>query len=384
MFGFGRSGTLIEAGGAEFPHLRAGVPAPAGRFPHRLVADPASRVAGEPGTCTHSTQVSTVGCQICRTSDAERFDPPLVVRRFVTEREVSLGELLAEAARRLAGTTACAERALWHGGLHVNGHPLDGDAEPRAVPGGAWVAVYAFAREPEPVALDPARLLHDGDFLVAVDKPPWLPMQRTRATARLSLEAALRALLGDDSLVAVHRLDRQTSGVALFARGAAGAWASRELAARRVAKRYLALVAPPPAHDAFAIEGFLARAPDPARFRFALHAEPREAARWSLTRFRVIERRAGRALLEARPETGRTHQIRVHLAAAGTPVAGDALYGSDAAAARVLLHAASLELARPDGTKLRIEAPVPGDVRDGLDASGSGDALSLDGARARR
>jgi 23S rRNA pseudouridine1911/1915/1917 synthase len=328
----------------------------------------------------------------CRPSDAERFDPPLVARRFVLEREVSLAALLAEAGRRLGGTGASAERALWHGGVHVNGHPLDGDAPPRALPGGAWVAVYAFAREPEPVPLDPARLLHDADGLVAVDKPPWLPMQRTRATARLSLEAALRALLRDESLVAVHRLDRQTSGVALFARGAAGRWASRELAARRVAKRYLALVAPPPARDTFATSGFLARAADPARFRFALHPEPREAARWSLTRFGVVSRRAERALVEARPETGRTHQIRVHLAAAGAPVVGDALYGSRAPAARVLLHAAALELARPDGARLRIEAPLPDDVRAGLDAcgsaeaepSGSADALSLDGARARR
>ena len=317
-------------------------------------------------------------------SDAERFDPPLVVRRFVIESALSLAELLGEVGARLEGTAASAQHTLWHGGLHVNGHPLDGAAPPRAVPGGAWVAVYAFAREPEPVALDPARVLHDGDGLVAVDKPPWLPIQRTRATARLSLEAALRGLLGDESLVAVHRLDRQTSGVALFARGAAGAWASRALAARRVAKRYLAVVEPAPERAAFAVEGFLARAPDPARFRFALHAEPRAAARWSLTRFRVGERRAGRALVEAEPETGRTHQIRVHLAAAGSPIAGDALYGSLAPAGRVLLHAASLALARPDGAPLRIDAPVPADVRDGLAPSGPREPVSLDRARARR
>ena len=318
-------------------------------------------------------------------SDAERYDPPLSVRRFVVEREVTLAELLGEAAARLAGTEGSAERALWHGGLHVNGHPLDADAPPRSVPAGSWVAVYAFTHEPEPVAFDPARVLHDGDGLVAVDKPPWLPMQRTRATARLSLEAALRALFGDDSLVAVHRLDRQTSGVALFARGAAGAWASRELAARRVAKRYLAVVAPPPERDAFEVAGFLARAPDPARFRFALHPEPREAARFSLTRFRVSERRGGRALVEALPETGRTHQLRVHLAAAGSPIAGDELYGGTVAGAeRVLLHAAALSLARPDGRSLSLEAPVPADLRAGLAPSGPREPHSLDRARARR
>jgi RluA family pseudouridine synthase len=315
--------------------------------------------------------------------EAERFDPPLAVRRFVVERELSLAELLAEAARRLAGTTASAERAFWHGGLHVNGHPLAADAPPRAVAAGAWVAVYAFEREPEPVRFDSARVLHDGDGLVAVDKPPWLPMQRTRATARLSLEAALRTLLGDESLVAVHRLDRQTSGVALFARGAAGAWAGRELAARRVEKRYLAVVAKPPDHDAFEVSGWLARAPDPARFRFALQAEESPGARWSLTRFRVSERHGERALIEAQPETGRTHQIRVHLAAAGAPIVGDVLYGG-VAAGRVLLHAAELSLARPDGSALCIEAPVPADVRAGLAPAGLGEPVSLDRARARR
>ena len=303
-----------------------------------------------------------------RSADAERFDPPLVVRRFVVESELSLTELLAEATARLDGTTASAERALWHGGLHVNGHPLDGDAPPSAVAAGSWVALYAFEREPEPVAFDAARVLHDGDGLVAVDKPPWLPMQRTRATARLSLEATLRALFADETLVAVHRLDRQTSGVALFARGSAGTWASSELAARRVGKRYLAVVAPAPQRDAFSVSGWIARAPDPARFRFALHPDERPGARWSFTRFGVSERCGERALVECVPETGRTHQIRVHLAAIGAPVLGDDLYGvgfvpgERGFAQRSLLHAASLSLARVgNGAVLSIDAPTPAD-----------------------
>jgi 23S rRNA-/tRNA-specific pseudouridylate synthase len=320
-----------------------------------------------------------------RSAAAERHDPPLVVRRFVTDEALCLGALLEEVARRLAGTPASAERAFWHGGIHVNRRPLDPEAEPESVAAGAWVAVYAFEREPELAAGPPLCVLYDGDGLVAVDKPAWLPMQRTRASARGSLEAALRAQLGDPDLVAAHRLDRQTSGVALFARGRAGAWAARELAARRVRKRYLAVAAPPPAREAFDLEGWIARAPDPARFRFALYAEepappasgvglPRRPSRrhgvgrWSRTRFRVLARGAERALLVAEPETGRTHQIRVHLASAGAPVVGDDLYGPpfapDAASAaeRVLLHAAALELCRADGSLLRIEAAPPADL----------------------
>jgi 23S rRNA pseudouridine1911/1915/1917 synthase len=295
-------------------------------------------------------------------SDAARFDPPVVVRRFGVERELPLAELLSEAAARLEGTAASAERALRHGGVHVNGRPLDGDEPPRAVAAGSRVVVYAFEREPEAVPFEPARVLHDGDGIVAVDKPPWLPMQRTRASARFSLEATLRERLGDPSLVAAHRLDRQTSGVALFARGAAGAWASRAFAARRVAKRYLAVAAPPPERDAFEVSGWLGRAADPARFRFALHPGERPDARWSMTRFRVVERGDVRALVEALPETGRTHQIRVHLAAAGAPIVGDALYGGAPGAGRVLLHAASLSLARSDGSPLLLEAPAPPDI----------------------
>ena len=220
-------------------------------------------------------------------------------------------------------------------------------------------------------------MLHDGDGVVAVDKPPWLPMQRTRASARFSLEAALRAQLGDESLVAAHRLDRQTSGVAVFARGATGAWASRAFALRRAWKRYLAVVAPPLDRDELSVEGWIARAPDPARFRFALHAQEVEGGRHSATRFRVIARDDERALVEARPETGRTHQIRVHLAAAGAPLVGDDLYGppytpaAAASAERVLLHAARLELERLDGSVLCLESAAPDDLGAALSARGA-------------
>jgi 23S rRNA pseudouridine1911/1915/1917 synthase len=307
-----------------------------------------------------------------RSAAADAHDPPLRVVRFVSAEALCLRDLLGEIARRLADSPASAERALWHGGIHVNERPLDGDAPPSEVPAGARIAVYALLREPEPVPFADSRVLHDGDGLVAVDKPAWLPMQRTRASARFSLEAVLRVRLGDGSLVAAHRLDRQTSGVALFARGRRGAWAARELAERRVAKRYLALVAPSPERDDFEVAGWIARVPDPARFRFALLSEAAPRARASRTRFHVLGRAAGRALVEALPETGRTHQIRVHLAAAGTPVVGDDLYGSDFAAGaassagRSLLHAASLALVRPGGAALSLEAPLPADFAEAL------------------
>jgi 23S rRNA pseudouridine1911/1915/1917 synthase len=331
MFGFRRSGAVIEGRGASASLVAL--------YPHRSDA-------------------------------AERHDPPLVVRRFVTQEALCPAGLFAEVARRLAGTPASAERVFWHGGIHVNGRPLDADAAPPAVPAGAQVAVYGFEREPEPLRTPP-RILHDGDGIVAVEKPAWLPMQRTRASARLSLEALLRERLGDATLVAAHRLDRQTSGVALFARGRAGAWAAREFAARRVEKRYLAVVAPPPERDELAVEGWLGRVTDPARYRFALFEGETPGARWSRTGFQVLVRRSERALVEARPETGRTHQIRVHLAAVGAPVAGDDLYGppfapgAPSSAERMLLHAASLALTTPAGVRLGLESEPPADLTAG-------------------
>jgi 23S rRNA pseudouridine1911/1915/1917 synthase len=312
-----------------------------------------------------------------RSPEAERHDPPLEVRRFVAAADLGREALLAEAARRLEGTPASAERAFWHGGVHVNGRPLDPDAPAEAVAAGSQVVVYAFVREPEPVPCGPLAILHDGDGVVAVDKPAWLPMQRTRASARFSLEAVLRAQLGDAALVAAHRLDRQTSGVALFARGRGGAWASREFGARRVAKRYLAVTARAPERDAFEVEGWLGRARDPARFRFALYEESESAppgAAASRTSFRVLARGASGALVEAVPETGRTHQIRVHLASVGAPVAGDELYGEGASAfaPRVLLHAGALELPRPCGGALRLEAALPPDLAHAAALLGAG------------
>lgn len=304
-----------------------------------------------------------------RSPEAERFDPAVWKARWVPERELAWDAFLLDARERLGPRGAELERVLWHGGLHVSGRPVEAQQPPRSVPAGGWVAIYGFVREPEPVVLDPSRILLDADGLVAVDKPPWFSMQRTRASVRASLEDQLQALLGDASLFAVHRLDRQTSGVALFARGRErAAEAGRAFRDRRVVKRYLACVSPAPTQEEFTVRGFLGRVPDPARFKFGLFPEPAADRRESLTRFRVERRSARGARIEALPETGRTHQLRVHLAAHGCPIAGDDLYGpawcahASHAAARVLLHATELALPRGAGGVLTLTAPEPIDV----------------------
>jgi len=186
-----------------------------------------------------------------RSPEAERFDPPLRTLRWRVERAAPLAGFLADARARVADD-ARFESALRHGGIQLDRHPLLAERAPAQVPAGTRVVLYAFEREPAAVALAADALLAEHEDLVAVAKPPWLTTQGSRASQRLSLEALVRERTGDPSLVAAHRLDRQTSGIALFARGPAAARAlGRAFAARRVEKRYLALVAPPPAADAF-------------------------------------------------------------------------------------------------------------------------------------
>ncbi len=224
-----------------------------------------------------------------------------------------------------------------------------------------------------------AVLLAD-DHLLAVDKPAGRLVIPGRGTDEPSLREELEQAHG--RLWVVHRLDRGTSGVLLFARSA-DAHRTLNLAFDRgePAKRYVALVrgAPPPERR---IELAIAPARR-GRMRPARAADPRGKA--SATVVRLLEAFPARAwaggplaLVEALPETGRTHQIRVHLSAEGFPLAVDPDYGDDAPLrgpdgavliARTPLHAARLEVRHPaDGRPLAIEAPMPGDMARAIEA----------------
>jgi 23S rRNA-/tRNA-specific pseudouridylate synthase len=305
-------------------------------------------------------------------SPAWRFDPPLRRIGWVTGSTLPLAAFLEEVRRRCGLDAGGLERLLQHAGLQLAGRPWDRERPPDAVGAGTRVVVWVFVREPEAVPLPTDAVVLDARGVVAVAKPAWLPVQGTRASRRLCLEAALRERLGCPGLVAAHRLDRETSGIVLFARDRrSAAHLGVELAARRVEKRYHAVVSPAPCCDAWRATGWIGRAADPRRIRFRLTAAPRPGARPSETAFRVLARQAGAALLEARPLTGRSHQIRLHLAAGGTPIAGDALYGGEVAARRaerLQLHASSLRLRlAPDAeAEDRLVAEPPPDFAPGF------------------
>lgn len=154
----------------------------------------------------------------------------------------------------------------------------------------------------------------------------------------------------------VHRLDRDTSGLILLARDASThRTLSAAFAARRVRKTYLARVDGEPAVGGGWIDQPLARlATRPPRYGVVPVASGGKPA---LTRWRLLRRDARSSLLLLQPHTGRSHQLRVHLASLGHPVLGDPLYGDPAAAPRLQLHAASLRFRHPvTGALLRLRS----------------------------
>jgi tRNA pseudouridine32 synthase/23S rRNA pseudouridine746 synthase len=229
----------------------------------------------------------------------------------------------------------------------------------------------------------PPRLLLIDAALLAIDKPAGRLVIPGRAGGEPSLREELEALHG--RLWVVHRLDRGTSGVLLFARTAA-AHRALNLAFDRgePRKRYLALVrGSPPDEQRIDLPIATGRK---GRMRPAAAGDPR--GKPSATVVRRLETYPPRpwsggplALVEAFPETGRTHQIRVHLAAAGTPLAIDPDYGAAGPLlgpegatllTRTPLHAARLALAHPlTGAAIAIEAPLPPDLAGVIAALGA-------------
>ena len=198
--------------------------------------------------------------------------------------------------------------------------------------------------------LDDEWRVHEDEALLVLDKPAGLLSVPGRGPDKADCLSARARQRWPDALV-VHRLDQATSGLLLMARGAAVQRAlSAAFAERRIRKRYEALVhGLPPAPDTADGWGEIdlpLRLDWPRRPRSIVegaHGKP------SRTRWRVLERNAAGACtrLELEPVTGRSHQLRVHLQALGHPIVGDALYGPEDGAPRLMLHARTLALAHP-------------------------------------
>ena len=253
---------------------------------------------------------------------------------------------------------------------------------------GEWIEVYPHEGSKR-ARLHEGAILWAGKALVAVNKPPGLLVYGTQGVTQDTVLPQLEGLLKktgrwrprQDKLTLVHRLDRDTSGLLLVARDERSASAlERQFKQKTVEKRYLTLARGRPVKERFRqVSEVKAKRPPhgskdhragktPATVRKNSHGPKGE------TEFRVLETYAKCALIEARPLTGRTHQIRVHLAQEGHPVLGDRVYGPQKCTERIyrviprqMLHASFLRIEDPgEGACLELTAPLPDDMKQVL------------------
>src|SRR5262245_50912566 len=263
------------------------------------------------------------------------------------------------------GSRGVAERVLGAGVLvdgekRAKSHRLTGGEELEFEP----PELEAPALAPEPMDL---RIAYEDEHLVIVDKPAGLVVHPAPGHATGTLVHGLLAhdVAGgdEDRPGIVHRLDRDTSGLMVVARSDEAHERLRELVrGREVERHYRALVVGHPRSRSGRIEAPIGRdRRDPMR-----HSLDTDTPREAVTHFEVIELYPRHALLDVRLETGRTHQIRVHLAAIDLPVAGDPVYGRphEVGLERQFLHAARLAFTHPfTGERLDVESPLPEDLQ---------------------
>lgn len=233
-------------------------------------------------------------------------------------------------------------------------------------------------REP-PTPMHYTVLYEDADVVV-VDKPAGLPMHPTATYHRNTLQKLLERDYRDEAPMFCHRLDRETSGIVICSKHtAAEVELKRRFERREVGKRYVAIARGELAADRGVIDAPMRGADDGPHVRMVVADDGLPA----VTEWEVLERRRGATLVSLHPETGRQHQLRVHLASVGHPIVGDKLYGpegvqpfldaideglSDALLRRLghprhALHAHRLEIPHPrTGALLELKAPLPPDL----------------------
>ena len=267
---------------------------------------------------------------------------------------------LPEIRSRGTAERVLAEGVLVDGRRRVKSHRLTGGEEVEFQPpeqGDARLAAEAMD----------LRIAYEDEHLVVVDKPAGLVVHPAPGHASGTLVHGLLAhdVAGGDAdrPGIVHRLDRDTSGLMVVARSEEAHRRLQVLVRRRELERhYRALVVGRPRSRSGRIEAPIGRdRRDPLR-----HSLDTDTPREAITNFELVELFPRHALLDVRLETGRTHQIRVHLSAIGLPVAGDPVYGRprELGLERQFLHAARLAFTHPfTGKRIDVESPLPGDLQ---------------------
>jgi 23S rRNA pseudouridine1911/1915/1917 synthase len=278
----------------------------------------------------------------------------------------------ALAGRAEIGSRSLSERLLREQAVRVNGEVR---AKSHRLEPGA-VVEFELPEETRGISAElvVVQIPYEDEHLLVVDKPAGLSVHAGAGGRRATLAGQLLTLGASggpdpERLGIVHRLDRDTSGLVVVARSEEAYVALQDAIRRRqVERRYYALVRGRPRSRAGRIEASIGRdRRDPTR-RSLDTDEPREA----VTHFEIAETTSEHALLDVRLETGRTHQIRVHLAAIGLPVSGDAQYGvaGDLGLGRQFLHAYRLRFRHPvTDEELDTRSPLPPELEAALAAA---------------
>jgi RluA family pseudouridine synthase len=212
-------------------------------------------------------------------------------------------------------------------------------------------------------------LLYEDNDLIAVNKPAGVNTQRTpyqlKGTLEFWVAEYFRLHDVNEPARVIHRLDRGTSGVMVFPKQKwAAAWLSARFHDGLAEKRYLALVSGRPEQEAWSVDGPIGKI---GTSRYGIMTGGRPA----LTEFRLLASAEGFSLVEARPVTGRTHQIRVHLEACGLPIVGDTTYGG-VPATRMMLHCGSLAFRNERNVEISVTAPLDGAFEASMAEKGLG------------
>jgi RluA family pseudouridine synthase len=206
--------------------------------------------------------------------------------------------------------------------------------------------------------LPPAALLYEDSELIAVNKPAGINSQRTpyqlKGTLEYWVSEYFKSQGNSEPARVVHRLDRGTSGAMLFPKNRpAAAWLSKQFQDGLVDKQYLALVSGRPESEAWTVDAPIGKV---ASAKYGVV----EGGKASVTEFRTVASSCEISLVEAKPLTGRTHQIRVHLASVGLPIIGDATYGGQTAG-RMMLHCSGMTFQNSKKVGVKVTAPLDGE-----------------------
>jgi len=244
----------------------------------------------------------------------------------------------------------------------LDGRPIKASQKTKA---GDQIKVDEKLLRTEPVPIE-LPIIYEDNEVVVINKPGGI---LTHSKGALNTEGTvasfIKGKITDKNLTGnragiVHRLDRATTGVIIGAKSESSLkFLQKQFSTRKTKKTYIAIVGGTPKPLEAIIDAPILRNPKkPQTFKVDPSGKPAQ------THYKVIKELVGKSLVELKPVTGRTHQLRVHLAYIGHPIIGDRIYGKEAE--HMLLHAQSLELTLPNGQRRVFEAPLPGYFKDNL------------------